>query len=547
MTNQKPNPIIRLLPSFTDLAFLMPFVYLFARLDGASQILEGDTGWHLRTGEWIIANGRIPYHDIFSYSRPGEPWYAWEWLWDVVFAWIFGRGGMGAVVLVSIVVISLTFALLYRLAARRSGNVLISAAVTLLALAASSVHWWARPHVFTWLFIVIALYILEDKREGRRNLLWLLPPITVLWTNLHGGFMVGIVLLGTYAAGEIASALFAADGAARKQALLRSRPYLVTAAGCLLASLCNPFTYHLHVHIARYLANPDSPFFRFVGEWQTLSFHAPAARFFEVMLILAGASAAWHASRRRFIEPLLILSWLHFALGMGRNIPLFAIFAVVPVAQAGAEVLHLLASNTELARWARNAIGTLNEISEEIGALERIRRIHAVSVLTFAAIALLLYIPGAPSRFQSDYDPKKYPVQAVQKLTAEARSERIFTTDEWGDYLIWTLAPKTRVFIDGRFDFYGEKFTVKYLDLVEAKYDWAKTLDDYRIRFVLLPIATPLTAALKESSRWNTIYDDGVSIMFRQKGEKSSVVVSHDGKRSGDSATRINKRRNDTL
>ena len=110
MDAPKPHFAIRLLPSLTDVAFLMPFAFLFLRMSGAKDMLgDGDTGWHLRTGEWILANERVPSQDIFSYTKAGQPWFAWEWLWDVTFAWLHQRAGMAAVVLGSILVICADF------------------------------------------------------------------------------------------------------------------------------------------------------------------------------------------------------------------------------------------------------------------------------------------------------------------------------------------------------------------------------------------------------------------------------------------------------
>src|SRR5947208_14848477 len=98
---------VRFLPSLTDFAFLMPIVFLFGRMDGVKTLLSDcDTGWHIRTGEWILANHWVPAHDVFSFSKPGAPWYAWEWLSDVLFAWVTAIGGLQAVVLFSILFVS---------------------------------------------------------------------------------------------------------------------------------------------------------------------------------------------------------------------------------------------------------------------------------------------------------------------------------------------------------------------------------------------------------------------------------------------------------
>jgi len=262
MSQLKPNPIFRLMPSLTDVAFLMPVVFLFTRMQGVRSLLgDGDTGWHIRTGEWILANHRVPYQDMFSFTMPGKPWFAWEWLWDIGAAWIHGRFGLGGVVLASFFIICLTFALLYRLIARRSQNVLVAIGLTVLSAAGSTVHWLARPHLFTMLFTVIYLSILQRAQEGRRKLLWLLPLLAVLWTNLHGGFIFGIVIVGLVGAGELVRAVLAATKEERWAAVQASIPYLATAAGCLAASLINPYTYHLHQHIWEYARDPKQATF----------------------------------------------------------------------------------------------------------------------------------------------------------------------------------------------------------------------------------------------------------------------------------------------
>src|SRR5689334_3280753 len=155
MSGAKPNPVVRVLPSLTDVAFVLPAAFLFLVMQGARTMLgDGDTGWHVRTGEWILQNGRIPRTDIFSYTMPGQPWFAWEWLWDLCFGWLHQRWGMAAVVAASLLVLCLTFALLFRLVRRKCGNDFLAIAVTALAAAGCSIHYLARPHLFSFLFIV---------------------------------------------------------------------------------------------------------------------------------------------------------------------------------------------------------------------------------------------------------------------------------------------------------------------------------------------------------------------------------------------------------
>src|SRR5690348_5462849 len=363
MNAPKPHFLVRLFPSLTDVAFLMPIAFVFLRMGGASGMLgDGDTGWHVRTGEWILANHRVPTQDMFSYTKAGQPWFAWEWLWDVAFAWLYQHGAMAAVVLASMVVISLTSVLLFRLVRRKSGNALIAIAIMYLVTGGSAIHWLARPHLFTLLFTVIFYSILERVKEGRTRLLWYLPGLTLLWTNLHGGFFVGLILIGAYAAGQLLKALFEADADARREAARRGLPYVATAAGCALVTLVNPYTYHLHAHIFEYLT--DKYQYKNIVEFQSFNFHHPVTVFFEPMLLLGVASGVWTLMRRDYIYTLLIAGWAHLALVMVRNTPIFMIVASVPVAMMLQQLVEELPGRN-LANWLRRAAAHLQRFAAD--------------------------------------------------------------------------------------------------------------------------------------------------------------------------------------
>ncbi|HZT29912.1 MAG TPA: hypothetical protein VFA33_08520 [Bryobacteraceae bacterium] len=511
-TVQSKPGIVRALPSLTDAAFLMPIVFLFLKMDGARTMLgDGDTGWHVRTGEWILDHARVPSADMFSFSKPGAPWFAWEWLWDAMFGWLYRQGGMAAVVIASIVVLCFTFALLFRLVRGRCNNAVIAFGVTVLALAASSIHWLARPHLFTLLFAVIFLGILERVAAGERRLLWLLPLLTVVWTNLHGGFFVALLLMVPYAAGEFTGIMAAPGKRQYGQAWKKAQPYVLAALGCLLASLLNPYTYHLHQHVFEFLTDPF-PMLH-IDEYKPLSFQAPAARFFEPMIVLGLAAALWHLLRRRFTAVFLLAGWAHLGLIAARNVPLFAIVAAPWIAQAIEEGLAALES-ADVAAWLRRAARAAREFGGEFSAMDRIGRWHLASAAGLALTAAMFYAPAPRPGFQADYDPSRYPAGALRVLES-AESHHIFTHDEWGDYLIYKLFPKQKVFVDGRMDFYGSQFMEAYLDVLGAKYDWQRTLERYRIDTIVLPPDAPLTSTLKESHRWRVVYDDHISVVFR--------------------------------
>jgi hypothetical protein len=514
MSNLKINPVLRILPSMTDFAFLMPLIFIFTGMHGARTLLgDGDTGWHVRTGEWILSHGRVPEKDLFSFTRTGQTWFAWEWLSDVLLAWLHQHWGMAAVVVLSALVISVTSALLFRLAFRKSGNPLIAMAFTFLAVASSSIHFLARPHLFTLLFAVVFYTILERARENRSaRLLWWLPALTVLWTNLHGGWFIGVVLIGLYGAGELAGGLFDAQPGAWRAAVNRTLPYAGAALLCLAGSLIGPYTYHLHVHIWQYLT--DSFQRENIQEMMSINFHNPAARYFELMLLAGGGACVWHLRRKRFTECLLLVFFAHLGLIAARNVPIFGIAAAPVLALAVAEWFETL-EDAPVSAWLRNLARGLRGMGGSIAGMEGEWRMHLVSAAAVLLITALLYAPAPPENFRAHFDAKDFPTKAVASLGDAAVRSRIFTSDQWGDYLIYKLYPKNQVFIDGRSDFYGSRFVEKYMDIVSVNFKWQQDLNEYGVDTVLLPTDAPLAGALKESSRWHVVYDDGDAIVFR--------------------------------
>jgi hypothetical protein len=509
-----PHPIFRLFPSLTDVAFLMPMVFLFVRMNGAKSMLgDGDTGYHIRTGEWILANGRVPHQDLFSFTKAGQPWYAWEWLWDVCFAWLYQHGGLATVVTVSIVVISLTIALLFRLVSRRCDNPFLAIGATLLACAGTTIHWLARPHLFTLLFSVILLAILDRVERGRRRLLLAIPLLMVAWTNLHGGFLAGILILTAYAGGELMRALFTSDGGERRVAMGKAKWYLATLGACAAATLVNPYTYHLHEHIYRFFT--ESYHFDNINEFQSISFHGLMGKYLECILLLGAVSAGWlMVKNRNFTALLLVAGWGHLALYSARNIPILAIAAAPIMAQALNEMLAGV-ERGRVAGWLRRSVAGFRNTALDFGETDGIWRVHALSIAGAALVALLLASPNATGKLKAEYDPQRYPSKALALLKANPDA-RIFTDDEWGDYLIFNLYPAQKVFVDGRSDFYGQAFEEKYLDLMRVKYDWEQTLDQYNIDTVVLSPSAALASTIKESSQWRSVYDDTVAIVFKR-------------------------------
>jgi hypothetical protein len=431
------------LPStLSDLAFLLPILVLFWCTTGVPWLLaDSDIGWHIRTGEWILTNGHVPKADLFSFTKAGVPWIAWEWLTDVVMALAHRACGLPGVVLLALLLLGATSVCIYRGTVAECGYRLVAFVLTWLAVAASTVHWLARPHLVTPLMTAILLRILSSAEKKQNGAwLWTPLPLTILWGNLHGGFFVGIALICTYAMGTAAEELIHGSW---QDAWARSRNYVLAATGCVLASFLNPYSYHLHVHVAQYLG--ASFYFERIIEFQSIDFHSFPAAYFETLLVLAIAAATWHLHAQRLVRVLLLLSWSHLALFSARNIPIFAVIAVPSIGVAAREWLNVGTSRSPV--WMREFTASIAELESGLRSIaNRCSRRHWHSLPVFAVllIAFLLVHPRHSKVLRAAFDHDRFPVEAAGFLSQQRLLSpvRLYSSWQWGGYLIYlsTLA-----------------------------------------------------------------------------------------------------------
>jgi hypothetical protein len=505
-----------LLPSLSDAAFLLPIAVFFSCTTGVKWLLsDSDTGWHIRTGEWILKNGRVPSTDLFSFTKNGQPWFAWEWLSDLAMGWLHSHGGLPAIVFASFVILCTTSLVLYRAAAAESGHRLVSFLLTWLAMGAATMHWLARPHLITPLIAALFCWALNRVERGfKHSTLVALPALTVLWVNLHGGFFVGIVLVLTYSvatAGEHVLHFGRHDGWGR------ARLYALTAGACVLASLMNPYGYHLHAHVLEYLGSPF--YLQYVSEFRPVDFQWRSASYFETLLVLAVSAALWHLGKARLVHVLLPLSWTHLALLSARNVPIFAVVTLPSIAVAISEWIGFAQH-----RWQANRVGAAAQAVADIesdlnGIAGKTRvRVALVPVMGMIVVGMMLTHPGQMSELRAEFDPTQFPVEAASVINHNSGSAtRLFCSWQWGGYLIYRLWPSIQVFNDGRTDFYGPDFVHQGLALWTASSDWANILDRYRVNEVLLPVDSALASVLRERGDWKPVYQDRVAVLFEKR------------------------------
>lgn len=493
-------------PSLADCFLVALFVVLSSGWQGF--LADGDTGWHIRTGEWILDHAAVPKVDLFSFSRAGEAWFAWEWLSDVLFAALFRGGGLRAVVVLAALCIVALAGLLLKQMLWRGVNPLAALAFTLIAVTSSSIHFLARPHLFTLALLAGAMWMIErDRRRAWRGI-WILPAMTAIWTNVHGGVFLLILLLALLVAGTGAE-----WWAGRRPGRIVGRQ-AVLLVGCAAATLVNPYGWNLHRHVLTYL---NSDWIRSaVQEFQAPTFRGENQLHFEALLIVGLMAAGWKLRRGEFVEALWLLAAAYLALGSARHIP---IYAIVAAPLAAVEVDRAWRA-WKRRRGASNVVSILRQLGEDLRAA-----FGRWSVwLPIGLAAALFALQGRlPDRFPSDL----FPSAMIGRHGALLKESRVLSSDQWGDYLIFRFYPQGKVFVDGRSDFYGEAVGGDYLRMRNGDFRWRRLLRSYEIQAVLIPVSWPLAELLKGDRNWRLVEDDGSTLLFALQGTRGSGRNEH--------------------
>lgn len=487
--------------TFRRLVVVLTFQGLFTMALRVST--DSDTWWHLRAGMWMLEHRQILAFDPFSLTRIGSPWVYPGWLAQVAMAGLYGWLGYAGLNLLTAAAVTLAFAFLWR---TLEGPDLWRAAVVLLAAATSAVYWSARPQILSFALTAAFLWILEWWRRQEGKGLWALPPLMALWANLHGGFAIGLMLIGLYWLAEAVELVIpAAVVSARLPAQWRARRgrmAALTAAAVLSAAA-----------VALNPAGPTMLLYPFktvsigvlrdyIQEWQSPNFHRLEVQPF--LWMLSGAVLALAFSRRspQAAEVLNLLAFAYLSFVAGRNIALFALAAAPLVARHGRAALAPIAAR----------IGPGRQVPERIARKLNLGLLALVIVGAAAKAAVPL------SNFQNEEIlARQAPMAAVAWIQSHRPEGPLFNSYNWGGLIVWTLYPDYPSFVDGRTDLFDQDLLTEYLTAWRAAPGWQNVLERWGIRLALLEPGAPLALAL-QCAGWEVAYQDDQAVILMRSG-----------------------------
>jgi hypothetical protein len=440
--------------------------------------------WHLGTGRYIMQNRAVPHVDPFSATFLGKPWIAHEWLSDILLYAAYSMAGSAGLMLVAGAVIGIAF----WIAHCRSGGPLLARIFALgLGLWAAHPIFSVRPQVFSFLLASIFLFILQrfNTRESVKELA-VLPLLTILWVNLHGGYLLGPALILLFAVGNAADRLF------RRQDATVTRRRVGALLVVLLATVAvvplNPNGFAMYFYPFETLTSSSMQ----VGimEWLSPNFHLPIFYPLAGLLFLTVAVLALSPSRPKPSEMLLFVFFGLATLRSMRNLPFFVLVA-----------FPLLAAYLQLPvlKWPVLP--------------PPIQKILKVSAVLLAAAVFAVFVSD---RFalEARIEQGRFPQRAVGFLKEKQLPAPLLNSYDFGGYLIWKLYPQYRVYIDGRADLYGDVFLQDFIQVYQVEKDPAPVLERAGIRTIILEPQSALATYLRNQRSWTRAYEDPVAVIF---------------------------------
>lgn len=509
---------LSLLTGWAAVAVLFAFVVFSANIE----IKDLDLWLHLATGQYILQHHLIPNADIFSCTVFGQPWINHEWLFQVIIFSVYYFAGPDGLIGLQVLIVTLTFLILLFLGyehERQLGPIF----VLLLVLLVYQSRLTIRPDIFSLFFLTVYIHTLA-VHLNKKEILWILFFVQILWTNIHGFFIVGplLVFINLIAEGVKRRAALPFEwnkvGRLTDTEFRRLKQLLVVVmAACLL----NPDTFKgawYPLGIFSSLAGENKIFFKYIEElaqpirWGTLfsTGHYPE---FKLLILVSFLSFVFNYRR---LDIGLFFVWLFFlslSLGAVRNMAFFALMAYL-----------IFLINAQRISISRVLSMTIN--NERIICFCSI--IFKVLLIVWMAnemerLSLRGYFDFDKFERKSEFGGvslRNFPHKAVDFLVENNIKGNFFNDFNSGAYLIGRTFPNVKVFIDGRTEVYGGRFFERYRKLWQGD---AGLFEESTKRYhltgaflnsVYVPAPEKLIKHLYESPGWVLVYFDYDAAIF---------------------------------
>ena len=507
------------------LGFVVIFLVLVERLQLG--LVDPDYFWHLRTGQYLFEQHALPTGDIYSYTYAGRPWVLHEWLSEIVLYCIHTLLGAFGVKLVVSLMATATLVIVYKTANQILKRSSLAFVLTLIFFIPMIWVMAPRPQMVTLLMFAFIMHaLIAFKYTHTTRTLWLLPPLMVVWANAHGGYMIGIALLLVFVACEWLMRIARQNHDMAGKGRLKMLSWVTGLT--ILASLVNPYFIRHWLYPFEVMGMKAAQ--EYITEWLSPNFHSLPFQLYLALVLFTMTAAMYRKVRPDLTELVVTLLFVVAGFVAIRHIS-FAIIALVPFAATTITQLsftRLLADervghlHSSYQRFAHNG----KDIGKDIGKMEFVLN---WLLLTVTVVGLILYYPVLHEK-DAETINKMVPVKATEFIVRAGINGRMFHSYAYGGYLIQTLHPTQKVFIDGRADMYGDKFIEEYMAISSGAAGWKEKFEKYGIDYVVMQRDTPLIQILKAQGNFRLVFEDEINSVLLRDDERFTKIIAQYGK-----------------
>lgn len=465
----------------TGVTFILIF-FLLSRTP-----LDADVWWHLRAGQDMWGQKQILLADSYSYTRLGAPWVNAFWLSEIILYLLYSLGGYFALAIFVSMMGALTFHVVYR---RLAGNPIINSFIVILAAVTAAPIWGPRPQIFSFFFIALLDSWLASRKNTSPRRLWILIPLFAIWSNFHGGWIWGFLLLVAQIFGMIIELILEPARAIKISIWRETRNLFGWSLLAAFAVGLNP----------NGLAIWKLPFQQVdvslqIQEWLSPDFHRLDFHPMLWMLFLLIVTAPFSGKPLNWPQLFKVLGFAYLTFVAQRTIAVFAIVAVPLLSDWTNSALHFL--------WMKNRIPRPPSLNPRLTVI-----LNALILISLSAAAMgNLFLISQPSHVDENY-----PITAIDWIKTNQPKGNLFNSYNWGGYVLWSL-PEYPVFIDGRADLYGSELIGQWHDVVQGRENALQILENWKVNIVLLEPGWPIIRIL-DLEGWQIAYRDEKSVIL---------------------------------
>ena len=466
---------------------ILVFLYCIPVSYAMEPLIDTDMWWHFRTGQWIVDHGQVPRTDSFSAHGMGKPWVAYSWLFEVLVYFLFTKVGLMGI-LVFTVSMSLLIALVLHFVLRRAALPFVAEVLFVaVALAAMSNLFTPRPWLFSILFLTVELSILfHVRRTDEFTPLLALPPLFVLWANLHIQFVYGLAVLGLFLIEVLLSRVPSLSLYPRQRANISLRRLSLVFFACLIATLITPYHFRLYTPIFEYIG--QTGVFQIVLELLPLTYRAPKDWLVIGSAIVAAFVLGWQRAWLPF-PTLLLLMGTFLAFRARRDVWVLVVGALFIISEFG--------------RFVR---------TEPSFGFTKLRIISVVVALTVPIYFIGLRRQISEQQLERVVE-QRFPVSAVKFINQKNYSGPLYNPFVWGGYLIWNLR-RLPVSMDGRTNLHGDQRILRSVNTWSGLKGWESDPELMKARLVIGGANHALTNLIRTNSRFKLVYEDDIASVF---------------------------------